>query len=103
MLTGEIRFVVEEHFKNNLPDLLARWGQRDGSERERPRTAQRFLVPKAELAANGYDLSLNRYKEVVHEAVDHLPPQEILTKLAALETQIQQGMQELEAMLNQAK
>ena len=53
--------------KNNLPDVLARWTERDGAERERPRTAQSFCVPKADIAAQGYDLSLNRYKEVVHE------------------------------------
>src|SRR2546425_9615733 len=27
-----------DHGKNNLPDVLARWGQRNGAERERPRT-----------------------------------------------------------------
>src|SRR2546421_1665181 len=31
-----------EHAKNNLPDVLARWQQPNGSESERPRTAQSF-------------------------------------------------------------
>ena len=88
-----------EHTKNNLPDLLARWAQRDGGEQERPRTAQSFGVPKADIAAQGYDLSINRYKEVVHAAVDHLPPQEIIAKLAVLEAEIQAGMKVLEGML----
>ena len=70
-----------------------------GSERERPRTAQSFCVPKADIAAQGYDLSLNRYKEVVHEEVEHRPPKEILAELAKLEEEIQQGMKELEGML----
>ncbi|HET7696209.1 MAG TPA: class I SAM-dependent DNA methyltransferase, partial [Vicinamibacterales bacterium] len=69
---------VEDHAKNNLPDVLARWGERDGAERERPRTAQSFCVPKADIVAQGYDLSLNRYKEIVHEAVEHRSPKEIL-------------------------
>lgn len=56
-------------------------------------------MPKADLVAQGYDLSLNRYKEVVHAEVAHRPPQEILTTLATLETEIQQGMKELEGML----
>ena len=47
----------------------------------------------------GYDLSLNRYKEVVHEAVGHRPPKEILAELAKLEEEIQRGMKELEGML----
>jgi type I restriction enzyme M protein len=89
----------EEHPKNNLPDVLARWQQRDAGERERPRTAQSFCVPKADIAANGYDLSLNRYKEVEHEEVQHMPPKELLGELASLEEQIQQGMKELEKML----
>ena len=79
--------------------MLARWAQRDGAERERPRTEQSFCVPKADIAAQGYDLSLNRYKEVVHEEVEHRPPQEILAELAKLEDEIQQGMKELEGML----
>lgn len=88
-----------EHAKNNLPDCLTRWAQRDGSERQRPRTAQSFCVPKADIAAQGYDLSLNRYKEVVHEAVEHESPLAILAKLKALEEEIQKGMTELEGML----
>jgi type I restriction enzyme M protein len=88
-----------EHAKNNLPEILARWQQRDGTERERPRTAQSFSVPKADIAAQGYDLSLNRYKEVIHEETDHRPPKEILAELAKIEEEIQQGMRALEEML----
>ncbi|HWO42234.1 MAG TPA: class I SAM-dependent DNA methyltransferase [Candidatus Eisenbacteria bacterium] len=89
----------DEHAKNNLPDVLARWAERSGAERERPRTAQSFCVPKADIAAQGYDLSLNRYKEVVHEAVEHRPPKEILAELAKVEEEIQREMKELEGML----
>jgi type I restriction enzyme M protein len=89
----------DEHAKNNLPDVLARWGQRQGAERERPRTAQSFCVAKADIAAQGYDLSLNRYKEVVHEVAEHRPPKEILAELAKLEEEIQRGMKELERTL----
>ena len=90
---------VEEHVKNNLPDLISRWLKRDGDERQRPRTAQSFCVPKADIAAQGYDLSLNRYKEVVHEEVTHRKPQDILAGLTKLEAEIQSGMKELEGML----
>jgi type I restriction enzyme M protein len=57
-----------EHAKNNLPDVLARWRLKDGAERQRARTDQSFCVPQAEIAGNGFDLSINRYKEVVHDA-----------------------------------
>jgi hypothetical protein len=63
-----------EHGKNNLPDVLARWNLRNGSERERARTEQSFSVPKQESAGEGYDLSLNRYKEVVHEQGEYRTP-----------------------------
>ena len=90
---------ADEHGKNNLPDVLARWAARNGAERERPRTAQSFCVPKADIATQGYDLALNRYKEVVHEAIEHRAPQELLADLAKLEEEIQRGMKELEGML----
>lgn len=101
--SGESRNPVslssEEHVKNNLPDVLARWDERNGKERKRPRTAQSFCVPRKEIAANGYDLSLNRYKEVVHEVVEHRTPKEILAQLTVLESEIRQGMKDLEEML----
>src|SRR5438876_3185987 len=93
------KLTEEENGKNNMPDVLARWKERDGKERKRQRTAESFCVPKADIAGQGYDLSLNRYKEVVHEEVAHRPPKEILAELAKLEEEIQQGMKELEEML----
>jgi type I restriction enzyme M protein len=97
--TPAVALSAEEHAKNNLPDVLARWSSREKAERERPRTAQSFCVPKADIVAQGYDLSLNRYKEVVHEEVAHRPPKEILAELAKLEEEIQKGMRELEGMV----
>jgi type I restriction enzyme M protein len=107
-----------DHAKNNLPDVLRRWrtvrssgfspsssvperaeARTTNPEAARPRTAQSFLVPKADLAAQGYDLSLNRYKEVIHEEIAHRPPGEILARLAELEKDITLGMKELEGML----
>lgn len=89
----------EEHAKNNLPDALSRWRDRNGGELGRARTEQSFCVPKAEIAANDYDLSINRYKEIVHDEVEHESPQVILEQLASLEDEIQQGIQDLKAML----
>ena len=84
--------------KSDLPDILGRW-QNLGSEQERKRTDRSFLVPKAEIADNDYDLSINRYKEVEYEAVEHDSPQEILQRLAKLEEEIADGRKELEGML----
>jgi len=89
-----------EHTRNNLPDVLTRWEERDGAERERPRTAQSFCVPKADIAKDGgYDLSINRYKETVHEAVEHESPAAIITELKRLEAEISEGLAKLEEML----
>jgi type I restriction enzyme M protein len=98
--------------KSDLPDLLKRWqslrtaheavpralsGSPD--ERSRKRTDQSFLVPKADIVANDYDLSINRYKEVTYEAVEHDSPKVILKRLAKLEEEIEKGRKELEGML----
>ena len=89
----------EEHAKNNLPDVLSRWRKRDSTELKRARTDQSFCVPKADIVANDYDLSINRYKEIVYEDIQHELPQAILDQLAVLEDEIQQGLQDLKAML----
>jgi len=89
----------DEHEKSNLPDALARWSERDGTELERARTDQSFCVPKADVVANDYDLSINRYKELVHEEIEYPHPLEILDELTALEEEIQKGLNELREML----
>lgn len=88
-----------EHAKNNLQDVLARWARRNGSEQERARTEQSFCVSREEIAAQGYDLRINKYKEAVHEEIEHRPPAEILDELERIEAEIQQGMSELKGML----
>lgn len=95
----KVALTAAEHAKNNLPDILARWAKRDKAERKNPRTAQSFCVPKAEMVAHDYDLSNNRYKEVVHEDVLHRSPRDIINRLTELERNIQQEMKALEAML----
>lgn len=84
--------------KSDLPDILTRWQKRK-AEAKRKRTDQSFLVPKDEIAGNDYDLSINRYKEIVYEAVEYDPPQEILERLAKIEEEIAEGRKELEGML----
>ena len=89
---------------NDLPDVLERWSSLskpgDATERDRARIAQSFLVPKADIVAQGYDLSLNRYKEVVHDEVEHRPPLEIISDVERLEDEIAKGLADLKAMLS---
>lgn len=87
-----------KHESYNLPDILKRWQHRN-AEAKRARTEQSFLVPKAEIVGNDYDLSINRYKQVVHAQVQYDPPQTILAELKALEAEIMRGIEELDGML----
>lgn len=89
----------EEHAKNNLPDVVARWKKRNGAEVEQPRTAQSFCVPKEQIVAQGYDLSIGRYKEVLSGANDHFSPEEILDELVKIEDEICAEMNILKGLL----
>ncbi len=88
---------------NDLDDVRTRWlslsKPGDKSELDRPRTEQSFCVPKADIVAQGYDLSLNRYKEIVHQEVEHRSPAEIIAELETIEDEIRRGLSELKAML----
>jgi len=88
-----------DHAKNNLPDVLRRWPNRDSTEIARARTDQSFRIPRDDIVAQGYDLSLNRYKEVVHDDVEHRLPQDILDDLEKIELDITSGLAKLREML----
>jgi type I restriction enzyme M protein len=98
-VTPKVPLTTEDHAKNNLPDVAARWLERDGSELLRARTEQSFCVPKADIEAQDYTLSVNRYKQAVHEDVEHQPPREIIAELQNLEEVIQDRLRALEAIL----
>ena len=84
--------------ENDIPDIIARFHDRE-AEKARARTEQSFMVPKAEIVENGYDLSINKYKQVEYVPVEYPPTEEILADLQALEAEIAQGLKELEGML----
>lgn len=84
--------------ESDIPDIVARYAQLE-HETTRARTDKSFLVPKAEIVEKGYDLSINRYKELVYESVSYESPAVILGKVAELESQIAQGIEALRGML----
>ena len=84
--------------KNDLPDLLEQWKERDTAKLV-DRTAKAFFVPAEEIQNNKYDLSINRYKEIKYEEVQYDPPKVVLKKLRALEEEIQSDLGVLEGML----
>lgn len=71
------RSVVEE---NDIPDIIFRFHNLE-AERERKRTEQSFFVSKQEIVDNGYDLSINKYKETEYVPVEYPPTLEIMAEL----------------------
>ena len=84
--------------ENDIPDIVARFKNPEG-EKNRERTEKSFFVPKAEIAENGYDLSINKYKKTEYVPVEYPPTSEIMADLRDLEKQITETMNELEGML----
>ena len=82
----------------DLPDLIKKWHKRS-VRKMKDRTKKCFFVPKADIVANNYDLSINRYREVKYEEKEYDPPKVILTKLRELEQEIINDIDELEKML----
>lgn len=85
---------------NDIPDIISRY-ENLSAEENRQRTEQSFMVPVEEIRDNGYDLSINKYKEIVYEKVEYEPTSVILGKINALESEIQQELAELQKMLKE--
>lgn len=83
---------------NDIPDILEQWAKRDPSE-ESDRKAKAFFVPKKEIVDQGYDLSINRYKEIEYDVVSYAPPAVIIDRLEALQAEIASELRELRGML----
>ena len=86
---------VEE---NDIQDIIERFNNLD-KEIDRKRTEQSFFVPKEEIAQNNYDLSINKYKEIVYEEVKYDAPEEIISRIKELEKEINTGLEELSKMI----
>ena len=84
------RVPVEE---NDIPDVVARYHNLKAEE-GRTRKEQSFLVPVDEIREKEYDLSINKYKEIEREVVVYDRPEVIWGRIAALEQQIAEAMEE---------
>jgi type I restriction enzyme M protein len=63
------------------------------------RTAKSFLVPFDEIKKNNWDLSINRYKEIVYEEIVYAAPSEIIKNIETLDTERNQALAALKEML----
>ena len=89
------RSPVEE---NDILDIIERFKNLD-KETDRKRTEKSFMVPKKEIEENGYDLSINKYKEVEYIPVEYPPTSEIMANIRDIEKEISKEMDELEKLL----
>ncbi len=83
--------------ENDIPDVIARFHALDKGK-ERDRKQQSFLVPKADIVANDYDLSINKYKEVERVKVEYENPNVVLARLESLQNQVAEAMAEYKTM-----
>ncbi len=83
---------------SDIPDIVSRFAQRE-LEQDRARTEKSFLVPLAEIKANDWDLSINRYKEIVYEEVGYEAPAKIIADIEQLDLERGQALQVLKELL----
>ncbi|TPQ25636.1 class I SAM-dependent DNA methyltransferase [Methylomonas koyamae] len=72
----------------DLQDIVAKYRARNpetDTDTDTDRTARCFMVPRAEIEKEGYDLSLSRYKQDVFEEVHYDAPGVILERLLVAE------------------
>jgi type I restriction enzyme M protein len=67
----------DKNDKSDIPDIVINWNLKEKAE-SNDRKANFFIVPVEEIIGNGYDLSINKYKEVIYEQIDYSTPSEIL-------------------------
>lgn len=83
---------------NDLPDIVNRFLNIEG-EKDRKRTDKSFLVPVQEIKDNKYDLSINRYKEVIYEEKTYEKPQDIISQIETLDQERSELLYQLKVML----
>ncbi len=89
----------QEISENDIPDIIERFNHLN-KEKDRKKTDQSFFVTIDDIAANDYDLSINKYKEVVYENVEYEPTDVIMKKIEAIENDIQSEFSELKKLLD---
>ena len=85
---------------NDINDIVERFSNLD-NEVNRKRTEKSFFVPVEEIRDNGYDLSINKYKEIEYEEVKYDSPQEIMLRIREIEMDITAGIEELAGMIGE--
>lgn len=82
----------------DLQDMPARYLSKN-ADAETDRRKKYFFVSADQIEENGFDLSLNRYREQVYEELNYEPPKELLSKLLEYEEKIKAGLEELNRLI----
>lgn len=82
-----------------LREAWPKWNGGAGKKHFKDRTANAFFVPQSEIEENAFDLSINRYKQIVHEEEQYDSPKVIIGRLKKLEAEIASDLEDLEEML----
>ena len=87
---------------NDIADIIKRYRRKGEAlwEQSRTRTEQSFLVPFAEIKENDWDLSINRYKEIVYEEVEYDPPAQIIADIEQLDIERGEALRVLKELLH---
>jgi type I restriction enzyme M protein len=84
--------------QNDIPDIIKRWKSR-AKETKRARTDKSFMVPLKEIKANNWELSINRYKEVLHEEVEYDKPSKIIKEIEKLNVESSNALEILKELI----
>ena len=84
--------------ENDIPDILQRYHNLE-AEADRLRTDKSFMVPFSEIESNDWDLSINRYKEIVYEEIEYAAPSQIIKDIESLDQERNQALATLKDML----
>jgi len=86
---------------NDILDIIERFANRKNKqEKDRSRTDKSFLVPFDEIEENDWDLSINRYKEIVYEEVEYAPPAKIIAEIEKLDLERKDALKLLQELLS---
>jgi len=85
---------------SDIPDILARFANLE-NEAERSRTEQSFFVPIEEIEKNDFDLSINRYKEIVYEKIAYEKPSKIIADIEEVNVKITKELKELKELIDE--
>lgn len=89
-----------DKLQNNgdIDDIVVRYENLE-TEKERSRTDQSFMISAEEIRANGYDLSINKYKKVEYVPKEYPPVTEIMQDIRGLYRKLDDVLTKLEGRI----